>query len=92
MDKQDKRIRASVVEQPLEGLLYDLDLTPEQCLSDVANMGRISIEVLRREIERLKKENEWLLEESITLYDLWHDVSCGDEDIKHKMQQALKEK
>lgn len=56
MNKQDKIIRASVIEQPLEGLLYDLDLLPEQCKNVIANFRRIAIEVLLKEIERLKKE------------------------------------
>ncbi|KKL19576.1 hypothetical protein LCGC14_2464120, partial [marine sediment metagenome] len=59
MNKQDKIIRASVIEQPLEGLLYDLDLMPEQCRSTTANMRRIAIEELREEIERLRIERDY---------------------------------
>ena len=59
MNKQDKIIRASVIEQPLEGLLYDLDLMPEQCRSARANIRRITIEELRKEIERLRKDLEY---------------------------------
>ena len=58
MDKQDKRIRASVIEQPLEGLLYDLDLLPEQCRNATANMRRITVEELRKEIELYKRTVE----------------------------------
>ena len=45
----------SIIDQPIEGLLYDLDLLPEQCISDRSNMTRIVIEKQRKEIERLKK-------------------------------------
>jgi len=58
VDKQDKRIRASVIEQPLEGLLYDLDLLPEQCRNATANMRRITVEELRKEIELYKRTVE----------------------------------
>ena len=59
--QQEMQLRAGIIKQPLEGLLYDLDLMPEQCKSDVANMRRVAVEVLRREIERLKKENSDLI-------------------------------
>ncbi len=59
MNKQDKIIRASIIEQPLERLLYDLDLMPEQCKSTIANMRRTVVEELRKEIERLRKDLEY---------------------------------
>ena len=60
-------------------------------LTDLNKAKGALIKAQAKKIGMLLKEKEWLLEEAITLYDLWHDVSCGDEDIKHKMQQALKE-
>ncbi len=58
MNKQDKMTRASVVEQKLEGLLYDLDLMPEQCRNATTNMRRIAVEVLRDEIKLYKRTVE----------------------------------
>ncbi len=86
MNKQDKIIRASVIEQPLEGLLYDLDLMPEQCRSTTANMKRIAIEELRKEIERLREENEWLLDKTLEF------IPCIKKELIKMMQQELLKK
>jgi len=94
MNKQDKIIRASVIEQPLEGLLYDLDLMPEQCRSTTANMRRIAIEELREEIERLRIERDYW---KTTLIAELEENESGDgvdnEMHEHEkaLQQALKE-
>ncbi len=91
MNKQDKIIRASVIEQPLEGLLYDLDLMPEECRNTTANMRRVAIEVLRKEIERLRnnleKFGEHLQSCNKLLYEGIKDrdyCTCG-------LQQVLRE-
>ncbi len=58
--QQEMQLRAGIIKQPLEGLLYDLDLMPEQCKSGIANLRRIAVEKLCKEIERLKKERQWI--------------------------------
>ena len=80
--QQEMQLRAGIIKQPLEGLLYDLDLMPEQCKSGIANLRRIAVEELRKEIERLKKEKKWLLENAIE----WDRPN-----ILQEMHQALKE-
>ena len=53
-EEDDKRI-LKCISQPLEGLLYDLDLLPEQCRTGINSMRRIVVEQQRKEIERLRK-------------------------------------
>ncbi len=36
------------LDQPIEGLLYNLDLMPEQCKSDTNNLRRLVIEKLHK--------------------------------------------
>ena len=50
-----EKAEKSIINQPIEGLLYDLDLMPEQCKSSHSNVARLVITRLREEIERLKK-------------------------------------
>ncbi len=38
-----------LIQQPLEGLLYDLDLMPEQCITISSNMKRLTIEELYKQ-------------------------------------------
>ncbi|HDY86967.1 MAG TPA: hypothetical protein ENH82_02495 [bacterium] len=89
----DKAEKVSIIEQPLEGLLYDLDLMPEQCKSTIANMRRTAVEELRKEIEQLRKEKEWLVE---LMYEKMCESPISLKDYKNTiidmMQQALKEK
>ena len=90
----DKAEKVSVVEQPLEGLLYDLDLMPEQCKSTIANMRRTAVEELRKEIERLKETLEFY-----ALKRNYHNVTtdivhkCGrvEWDMGKRARQTLKE-
>ena len=93
--QQEMQLRAGIIKQPLEGLLYDLDLMSEQCKSDVANMRRVAVEVLRREIERLKKEKGWLFDELIDLHQRRTTTDMPAEEMKEilveDMQRALKE-
>ena len=76
----------SGIKQSLEGLLYDLDLMPEQIKSAINDLRREVVECQYRENERLKKEKEYLLEKicSYSAYFL-------PKDIEKYMQQALKE-
>ncbi len=37
------------VQQPLEGLLYDLDLMPEQCKTLINNLRRLVVEELYKQ-------------------------------------------
>ncbi len=53
-----KKVEYSIINQPLEGLLYDLDLMPEQCKSNFSNIVRLGITTLREEIERLKRNKD----------------------------------
>ena len=83
--QQEMQLRAGIIKQPLEGLLYDLDLMSEQCKSDVANMRRVAVEVLRREIERLKKDGRCIAEAK----EIYHK---GMIDAKIEIEQLKKEK
>ena len=47
-----KKMIQEIVKQPLEGLLYDLDLLPEQCKAWINNDRRLVIE----ELYKQKKE------------------------------------
>ena len=90
--QEEMQLRASVVEQPLEGLLYDLDLMPEQCKSGTANIRRIAIEVLRKEVERLRKVGTELIDKMCELcivINLQHE-NCTYCDEKYNFEQALK--
>ena len=79
--QEEMQIRASIVEQPLEGLLYDLDLMPEQCKSGTANIRRITVEILREEIERLRKvlKKYGKHESSCRYYYSENKCTCGFE-------------
>ena len=65
MNKQDK----IVIEQPLEGLLHDLvllkkiELYKRTVEHDIKEIKLLTVEIDQKdgEIERLKKENEWLV-------------------------------
>lgn len=49
--KELKKIADDIINnQPLEGLLYDLDLLPEQCKNDSMNMKRLVIENLHKKV------------------------------------------
>lgn len=65
-----QKIASDIVKQPLEGLLYDLDLLPEQCRNDTNNMKRIIVENLHKKIEQLTNENEEM-------------VKCSELEEKH---------
>lgn len=43
------------IKQPLEGLLYDLDLMPEQCKTPINELRSSVVECQYKEIERLRK-------------------------------------
>ncbi|KKL63073.1 hypothetical protein LCGC14_2178760 [marine sediment metagenome] len=97
--QEESQLLDAILKQPLEGLLYDLDLMPEQCRNATANMRRITVEELRKEIERLRKEKEWLLKQYATeLYDAHKAIrtTYNRDSIKQRivleMQQALKER
>ena len=86
----------SGIKQPMEGLLYDLDLMPEQIKSAINDLRREVVECQYRENERLKKEKEWLLK---TLVFVYKDKMCESglsikamEWVLKDMQQELKEK
>ena len=51
----------SGIKQPMEGLLYDLDLMPEQIKSAINDLRREVVECQYRENERLKKEKDDLV-------------------------------
>ena len=48
------RITDDIIKQPIEGILYDLDLMPEQCKSDASNIKRLVIRKLYK--KAMKKE------------------------------------
>jgi len=50
-----------MINQPIEGLLYDLNLLPEQCRNDQMNIQRIVVEKQAVKIKESKKKEEWLL-------------------------------
>lgn len=49
-DTLQKDAENMIDNQPLEGLLYDLDLMPEQCRSFKTNITRIIIEILHKRV------------------------------------------
>ena len=51
---QETKLAKGMIGQPIKGLLYDLDLMPEQCVSWTANAARLVIEILY-------KQKEWLI-------------------------------
>ena len=51
-----EKAEKSIINQPIEGLLYDLDLMPEQCKSSHSNIIRLVVIKLREVMERLKIE------------------------------------
>ncbi len=61
-------------------------------LNNLLTGQRLMTEVKNIETERLKKKNEWLLQECISLYNAWQGVGTGDTYIPAQMQQALKDK
>jgi len=97
MTEEEKleKIVGVMINQPMEGLLYDLDLLPEQCGNDRMNMRRIVVERQAIKIKKLEKEKEWLeykvLEASQKQYP---ELSLAEKVVmlEDDMQQALKEK
>ena len=94
-EEELEKIVDVMISQPMEGLLYDLDLLPEQCGNDRMNMRRIVVERQAIKIKKLEKEKEWLeykvLEASQKQYpklSYVEKVAMLEDD----MQQALKEK
>lgn len=90
MDKEIKK----AIEQPLEGLLYDLDLMPEQCKTFINELRSGVVECQYKEIEQLRKEKEWLVKQ--LGYEHVLDGNCkhlkdGEKIVYKRMQQALKE-
>ncbi len=71
-----------------------------QSLMNAVQNAECREEELGKEIEQLKKEKEWLIEEwtkdKYYIDNLWavgqHSIDKYKDIIKHKMQQALKEK
>ena len=45
------------IQQPVDGLLYDLDLLPEQITSTQSKLNANVITELKKEIQELKQEN-----------------------------------
>ncbi len=83
------------MDRPLEELLYDLDLTPGQSRSKANILRKMAVEDMYKEIERLKKKNEWLLNRCV-LRESWTQTICKsddelEKDILERMQQALSE-
>ena len=89
MNKQDEIIRTTILKQPLEGLLYDLGLMPEECKSEIANRRKITVEVLRKEIERLKEVFSKILEEDLQKGEVMYHVV---KRMRHLAFEVIKEK
>ena len=51
----DNKMRSNILDQPLEGLLYDLNLLPETCQTKDQAMSCIAITILKEELKRIKK-------------------------------------
>ncbi len=64
--------------------------------TDRRHTGWYEADVADKEIEQLKKENEWLAEELIELYERYTTTDMPKEEMKkmlfEEMKQALKEK
>jgi len=125
-EEELEKIVDVMISQPMEGLLYDLDLLPEQCGNDRMNMRRIVVkrqaikikelgEVVKRlrkieidyneyiskvdrvlisrdkEMEQLRKEKEWLLNETINIYYTKSTRQAEKIRLIEKMQRVLKE-
>lgn len=88
--QEEMQLRVAILKQPLEGLLYDLDLMPEQCKGGIANIRKITVEVLRKEIERLRKLVESAYKEGH--FDASEDISLAVGWYQSIVKQALKEK
>ena len=67
MDEKEwlEKAEKSISDQPIEGLLYDLDLMPEQCKSSHSNITRLVVTRLREETERVRKALEDILKEDL---------------------------
>lgn len=76
------------IKQPLEGLLYDLDLMPEQCKTPINELRSGVVECQYEEIEQLRKDLKKYGEHhrscKFRWAYLWEDCNCG-------LKQALKE-
>lgn len=57
VDKKTEKI-FPIIDQPLEGLLYDLDLLPEQCRTEINNIRRLAVEGLYKKVEVLRRKVE----------------------------------
>ncbi len=60
MSKEDLKETADhmIDDQPLEGLLYDLDLLPEQCKSYRTDITRVIIETLHKRVFKIGGEEK----------------------------------
>ncbi len=86
----DKLKIKEYIKQPLEGLLYDLDLLPEQCKTIINELRNVVIECQYKEIEQLREEKEWLVKLILSDYRTYN-IEELKKIIIEKMPQALKE-
>ena len=55
MDEKIKKELIKNLKQPTEGLLYDLDLLPEQCISQKSQLLSMAITLLKTENQQLRE-------------------------------------
>ena len=92
MDKEIEKEIEKAIGQPIEGLLYDLDLMPEQIKSQINYLRMGVIEVQYKRIERLREVGAELIDKMCDLCKIINPQHerCNYCEEQHGFVQALK--